>query len=321
MAFARGFSGNVRPPGTKVAPTTSAPTAMVSNVAAPEIEEAGFENTSPSVLLLGESGTGKTEAIASLIRAGRVVAVLDVEAKTQVLTRVAAETGVPLLVIPIAAPVKTGDGGLRRSTPTERYMRLRAFADALASGKYREHKGRAVSILAVDGVMEIAEIYKRHHITNVPRAESTGAKNMLAAYDNIGIEVVDFIKVLREAASSSAAAYGMAPMSVVATCGERWDGESRFVPILPGKQAAQALPYQFESVIRLEVGTDSDGVAVYRYHTTKQEAFYAKAPAGVLEPVIEGRADGKETPKFEEVYGKLLRYYTKAADAAEGGSE
>jgi len=270
----------------------------------PEIQEVSDTDVRASVLLQGDSGTGKTFAIGQLLKAGYNGLIVAVEPKVQAIMRYKPK------VLFLTAPVKT-DGGVRQPTPKEVYDRLQRFRDLLGEGAYREHGGKPLDFIAIDGFLELGEVIYKYWKANKPTASSTGADNSYAMWDNIAEKSVDFFKSLRDAAGVAAGMYGLPPIGVVATIGEQETSDKmgcvRYVPLFPGKKGGTLLPYAFEAVIRLSV-RNVDGEAQYIAHTVGQndpnalEKFYAKCPSGVFESEV-------VNPDFGEMYGKLLASY------------
>lgn len=266
------------------------------------IDEMDPGDSRPSILLVGNSGTGKTEQIARMMRAGKRALVLDVENKAQVLA-----TYRPLR-IKIGEAEKQPDGSIRMTDATARYDRLMRFRDGLREGKYREHNGKPIDFVGIDGLMEIGSVIKTHKMKNVPTSK-TGEANTFRAFDEIGMEIIDFVVACKEAASDASKAFGIPPIGIVATCGEFYkDGELR--PLLPGNQAHLHLKYHFELVLRLDV--EFDGTALrYIAHTVPGEVFtpmparwYAKAPGGLFEPRI-------TDPDLGAIYDKMVENYNR----------
>jgi len=271
---------------------------------APEIVETEPEDVRLSLLAQGDSGTGKTEGIRRLLLAGYNVVVLAIEAKMQRLLALRPQT------VYIDGPVIERVTGTKRPpTIDEKYQRLIAFKEALAEGKYREHKGKPIDIIAGDGVMEVMDIIKAYRLKNIPISKSTGEKNTYAAYDQIGTDGVDFIKACKVAASEVSRQYGMPPVGMYWTCGEEYEpAAGKYVPILPGRIAPRALPYQFEAILRLAVERGADGQPVFVAHTVASEQWVAKSPPGVLDSRIAGPV-GAGAPDMGVIWKQLLDYY------------
>ena len=266
----------------------------------PDIIEGDPADARPSICLTGASGTGKTTQIRNLIRAGFNVLVVSVENKHQALLSERP------LIINLAGPVKEGNS-FRPATVTDKYNRLLAFRDALKEGKYRSHNGRPIDIIATDGAMEMGAVVKGHRMKNV-FVSRTGEVNTFKNFDEMGIDLIDMFAAWREAASDASKVFGIPPVGIVVTCGERLSKEGDFKPILPGNQADLMLPYQFEAVIRLATEVN-DGNLEYVAHTVPGEVAYpvparwtAKCPGNVFDARV-------VNPDLGVMYKKLIEHY------------
>jgi hypothetical protein len=283
--------------GAVVKPNFNAPRAVVNTPptvqAAPEIHEGEPSDMMLSMLVQGDSGTGKTHGIYSLIEAGYNVLVVAVEAKVGRLLSKRPK------VVYIDGPVEDRATGAKRPpTINEKFERLVAFKEALANGKYREHNGRAIDIICGDGIMEVMDVMKAYRLKNMPVAKTTGEQNTFRAYDLIGQDGVDFVKGIKVAASEVCKQYGMEPVGQYWTVGEEYEnGSGRFIPILPGKIAPRALPYQFEVTLRLAVEQGQ-----YLAHTVAGAQWAAKCPPNIFEQTV-------NNPNIGEMWGKLMAYY------------
>ena len=263
----------------------------------PEIYEASSSDAVPTIALVGASGTGKTEQIRRLIRhlksKGETALVVAVESKQQVISALNPK------ILPIQAPGKDG----KSVDVTVKYNRLMTLKNAIRDGRFREDKGVPIGVLCFDGVMEVGDIIKGHHTKNMPTSQSSGEKNTFALYDRVGVDQIDFLAALREAAGDAAKAFGTRPLGMVVTCGEEFrNGEFR--PILPGNMAPIRFPYQFELVLRLAV---EEGVYVAytkpgTVYTPVQGSWNAKAPDIFGDTRI-------VNPDLGEIYEKVLAYY------------
>jgi len=280
-----------------IAPVTSAHTL-------PDIYTANPGDAQPSICLIGASGTGKTEQlkrlIAHLTRRALATIVVAVESKQQIVASLRP------LILPIGAPVRVGTD-VRPATVSEKFNRLIAFRDQLKQGKFRTHDGRAVGALAFDGLMEVGAVVKGHRLATMPTS-ATGQQNTFRAFDEMGTDLIDLMASFREAASDAGIAYGIAPLAVIATCGETLK-DGKYQPILPGNQAPTMLPYQFELILRLATETAEGGGMQYVAHTVPGETGYpvmgrwdAKAPAGLFDAKI-------VDPDLGMIYDKLTAYY------------
>lgn len=289
-----------------VSPANTAAATATQVLGVPDIIEPDGANARPTIAGTGASGTGKTEAILHFLAAGYSVLLLDVESKYQQLMQYANKPK----VIPINAPVENKATGAKRPpSATEKFQRMQAFKDRLGEGKFREVNGRPIDILAVDGAMELAEVYKRHYKANTPVSQE-GAKNTYALYDKLGTDVVDFIGGLKDAASAGMVAYGMPPLGIYVTCGEQFEsdnmGGGNYKLILPGRIAPRQFPFQFEAVFHLATRRGADGSREYVLHTAGDEGiFLAKAPGGFLTPEV--------SPwNMADIYRQLCEYYQQA---------
>jgi hypothetical protein len=269
------------------------------------------------MLFIGDSGTGKTHSMGRIMAKYKTL-LLAVEMKAQGVLKYAP------FIQHVGTPVKSGTAW-RPVTLEEKYERLMRFADAVAAGRFREVDGKKVELIAVDGLMEMGEVFKRHWLSDkkVPR-DRDGAKNTYAAYDIIGSKLMDYCKTLRDAASEAAKLYDQTPVGVLATVGESFETDKfgnngRYVPILPGNVAPRNLPYIFEAIFRLEVSRNDpqsggDGSPKFLVHTVKGENFFAKSPDAGLEPVL-------ENPDMGDIYDKLVAHYRLSPEASGASSE
>jgi hypothetical protein len=242
---------------------------------------------------------------------GLATIVISVESKHQGLT-----PHKPL-ILPIGAPVRQGDA-LRMPTATERYHRLIAFRDELRAGKFREHGGLPVGAIVTDGLTEMGNIVKGYKFDNMPVAGNTGQPNVLRAYGEIGTDLLDLMAALKEAASDAGKSYGMAPITVVATCVETLK-DGKFVPLLPGNIAPDNFAQQFEVVLRLAVESAGPNTTAMQYvaHTMPGEVFLpqtgrwvAKVPAGLFDTKV-------INPNLGEMHEKLTAYYRGESTATD----
>lgn len=269
---------------------------------APMIEPWGDYPARPSLLLIGGSGTGKTDGIARMIDAGFNVVVVAVEDKMATLSQ-----RKPLRVN-ICAPDAT-----TKTLPTHqlRWSRLQAFCDGLRRGEYRAHEGKAIDIIAVDGLMEVSEIIARCMLS------ASSGSDTIKAWGHVAIKTVDFFKDLRDAAGEAAARLGGTPVGVVATCGEgdkkRLNLQGgpavveRNIPLLEGNKALLALPFQFEVIWRLSAGVPFEGAPhEFRVHTVATEEYFAKSPSGLFKPIETGPGGRGNAPDIGAMYRKML---------------
>lgn len=263
----------------------------------------------PSILWIGDSGTGKTHAIERLLRAGKKVLYLDVEGKSQPLKKYKP------IVQSINDPVRMEDGTLRAATFTEKYNRLQEFVKRLGAGYYHKLHGIDIDLVAVDGLMEIGHVYSRHFSRNTP-VSADGSPNAYAKWGQIGDYQIDFYHALRNAASDAGLTYGLRPLGVVATCGEKLVadkfGNRWYEPILPGNIGPDQLPFAFEAIIRLGIEYTEEGPTFLAYTVGQTEPirWFAKTPPGLFEPKV-------INPDAAKMYDTLVTYYTAEVPAKE----
>ena len=283
---------------------------------APEIEPWGDYASLPSLLLIGGSGTGKTDGIAKLIDAGFNVVVVVVEDKMAALS-----TRKPGR-INICAPDPATNA---LPTPQVRWKRLQGFSDKLRAGGYREVGGKQVDLIAIDGLMEVSDLIAQNMLASV------SSDKTIKAWSQVAIKTVDFFKTIRDAAGEAAARLGGKPIGMVATCGEgdkkrvniaAGDGGGTItesnVPLLEGNKAKLALPFQFEVIWRLSAGAIIPGGAhQFHVHTQATSEFFAKSPAGLFEPVESGPGGLGNDPDIGVMYRKMLE--TEGSPYYQGG--
>lgn len=291
------------PPGVK-------PVSAGIGVEFPEIIEVDGAGARPSILAMGVSGTGKTEGIAHLLASGKNVLVGSIESKVQSLMRYGPK------IIFFGSPVENKATGAKAPpTASQIFQRLHMFRDRLGAGEFRDHKDKPFDVIAIDGLMEVGAVIHRHFRDNTPVSKATGEKNTYAMADAIGIETVDFVKGIRDAASSSAQLFGIPPVGIYATCGEfaiepKLGGDVRYKPALYGNVAPNNLPFAFEAVLHLSVDRDEDGRPRYLAHTVSQDPeFFAKAPAA-LEPVVINW-------NMNDIYERIMTSYQGGVSATE----
>ena len=290
---------------SRFARPTPKPTDVRGGCDFPDIENGDPGNTRPALLLIGDSGTGKSFGIRRLLEGNKKILVLDVENKTAEIEAYGPK------VIRIGAPYHEGTT-LRQPTYTEQYRRLQFFAQELRNGKFREHAGETFDILAIDGLMELAEVFRRYHVVeNPPKSEKKDGDDIRAGYGLAGMKTIDFIKDLKNAASVASKLFGFAPMGLVATCGEKkkldkFGNLTCFEPILPGNITPDMLPFQFGAIVRLDVERDEvTNAPSYIAHTVRSDKWFAKVPSGLFEP----KEVMNEEHDMNWIYDTLLNYY------------
>lgn len=275
--------GKTRAPGSGSQMVTGG---IAGNVTLPSITEVDGSSARPSILASGGSGTGKTWGIEQMLRGGKNILIGAVESKIQALMAHNPK------VIFFGAPIEDRATGAKRSpTASEVYQRLQMFKDRLGEGEFREHNGKPFDLIAIDGLMEVGAVIHRHFRENTPISKSTGERNTYAMADEIGVQTVDFVKGIRDAASAASELYGIPPVGVYATCGEfaiepKLGGDVQYKPALYGNVGPRNIPFAFEAVLHLEVDRDDEGRPRYLAHTApNQPVFFAKAPAA-LDPIL-----------------------------------
>jgi len=287
----------------QVMPGLPKKTAGAPEINAPEIEETTDVRCGISLLLQGGSGAGKSYAIARIIQALAAhdlsTLYIDVENKWQEVARFNP------LRIPICKPTIV-DGKPRRSTPVERYARLMAVIDGVAAGQYREHKGKRIGAICIDGLMEAGDL-----IHAKKRAEYTAAKT-LQMWGAVGEATIMLAKDLRDAAGIASDELGIPPVNIVATVGEEVDTKIKdklwYAPLLPGRLSLNRVAYAFNTVFRLTAALTDEG-HMYNVHTCAADAWYAKAPAEMFDPVVKGPGADAGGPDIGEMFMKLVDYY------------
>lgn len=284
-----------------VAKTPGHVTAQASPIG---FEEWKDEGVYPSLLLLGASGSGKTDVAKKLAMAGFTMGIVEIEPKTFGLAKYKP------LKIPLCRPI-----GTRMPTMIERYDRLMRHMDDLRLGGCRVGpKGESIDLLFYDGLTEAADIIHAH---------STGSsmKPDLDAWMATGRRTIDMFRELRDAAGVASESMGLPPVGIVATCGEaspkRLDikGKTTYVdrdvPVLPGNTALVRLPFVFEVIWRLGAGMNDTGGHEWRVHTQLGDTWFAKSPGGLFDTVVTGPGGVDEygvarEPDVGKMYLKLL---------------
>lgn len=284
-------------------------------VAVPPITELGDDvRICPTFLAMGKSGSGKTEGARHLLESGITALVVAVEGKVQRLLAYR-----PLTIF-MGEPLEVG-GQRRRPTFTEMYQRLWAFKDRLGAGEYREHKGRPFEVIIIDGLMEVAKVFARHHKSAVPVSKSTGERNTYAMAESIGNEVLDFVDALRDAASVMSQMLSIAPVGIYTTCGIKAEKNklgdvTGWKPSIYGNIAPDNLPYQFETILHLYRQKDAEsGEVVYCMDTVgdDEQGLLAKVPSGLFPPVVMGW-------NMAEVYRRVMEDYAVRRGSGDAGA-
>jgi hypothetical protein len=148
------------------------------------------------------------------------------------------------------------------------------------ANRMREH---AWSI-AIDSVTEVAE--------TILQKLKTGARDPRQAYGEMADRIIGMVKNFRDLAGFH--------VYISAKLTYDKDGESngmKFQPLMPGKQSGPALPYLFDEVFRLGIGTHND--KKYRFlQTGNDQQYVAKDRSGAL--------DLFEPPDLTHVINKIL---------------
>ena len=267
----------------------------------------GLGGACASVLLSGGSGTGKSYAIERLASTLNIIYVA-VEPKFQQIRKY------DPLIIQICKPVEVAR---KKRLPTwqEKWDRLLKFKNAIAEGMFREWKGDSIDVICIEGLMEIGEIIHRVKKATYSRQSS------FIMWEEIGLETIDYVKALRDAAGVVAPALGFKPIPVIITVGEKAKEKNDmpwFEYKLPGNMAADSVPYAFEQIIRLDSRTDTGGGKEFVFHCQKGDAFFAKMPEGFPSAVVGQGVKTDGQPDFLKVYRQLERYYAgEEIDTAE----
>lgn len=309
-----------KPGATAGAPATSTRAAQPARDPMEGIDiiqaEPGYAK--PSILVMGDSKTGKTHALKMILRRlsmrNERGLVLGIENKWQALS-----TYGPKVVF-ITKPVVDG-GRSRPPTASEMYDRLWRVVDALAIGALQRHQGEHCTALLGDGLMEVCAIVERHVKATKP-VSSTGEKNSYALWDMIGAKSIDFFKSMRDAASEGTRVYGAHPLAVVMTCGATLKAESAlatptWTALLPGNIGKQALPFQFEVILHLFKQPGGDGEPIFTVATSSGEDYIASTPQidGIPARIVGTRAE-HNLPDVGEVFDRLLLHYATVGDEA-----
>lgn len=287
-------------------------------VAAPKIGEWPDVPLLPSALMIGPSGGGKTNVAAQLMAAGFHVCLVPIEDKHASLAKYK-----PLRV-QIPDPVTDAAGKpVRLPTPQEKMGRVRAFTDALRRGEYREHNGKTVDLLFVDGLMELAALIALERKARYSAMSGGGKAKTIVMWDEIARATMDAMWAMRDAAGMASALLGLKPLGVVTTCGIAdkkrvvMQGETSTteiehdMPLLQGNEAKMQLPFQWEIIWRLDTGYEG-GQHVFRVHTVAGEGGApGKSPAGIFDKMVTGPGglddDGKfNAPDCGAMYRRLL---------------
>ncbi len=302
-AGAASLQGGVRPqprvlgvpssagvPGVPGHPAGAAPrpmaTGTVEPVEAPAIEpfpEAGFY---PSVLVVGPSGHGKSEFVASLIDAGFNVLVVLAEPKGATYVRRKPD------IVQVAR---------HEWSYAERYDRTMRFADDLKAGKYRvspptsRFAGRPYDAIALDGLTEIGDYAeaKFEHMRAAARMKGAGG-SMFDYYILIGNKLINLFRIIRDAAGIAAAEAGQPPIVVMATCVERLGkiGEGvnqrvEWMPQLPGQMAGANIERHFETILNCENAFNQQGQFEFCIWTQARPGRMGKSPP-IFQPCEHG---------------------------------
>lgn len=271
---------------------------------APQIEEWGDVELMPSLILIGKTGTGKTDAIGKLCEAGFNLAVLTVEDK-----RASLQRWKPL-ILDVNKIVGVDATSARLPTGAEKFQRLQSFQDDLRRGAHREYGSKTIDILAVDSLSEIADVMYAHLCTKYSSSDT------LKMWMEIGTRTIDFFKGIRDAAGYAAAKLGSRPMGMVATVLEadlkKIDSKAggysilKNQVVLQGNMAVPKMVPAFEIAWRLSAGTELNGEHAFRVHTQKTDEFDAKSPPGIFETTVVGPGGIGNAPDVGEMYRELL---------------
>lgn len=253
----------------------------------------------PSLLVTGDTGTGKTDAIAKLADVGFKVGVLVVEDKTASLARQRGN----MKRIDVNQIVEVG-GKRRPPTATERYARLQQFVEQLRAGAFT-----GVDIIATDGMTEVSDIIEG---ATAPKFTSQEAMKM---WRKVAKDTVAFFKALRDAAGEASARYGVPPVGIVATCAQADKVKMNVkagteevranVFLMQGNEAKLRMPFAFEVMWHLKAKG-----GVFEIHTVSDDdehgEWKAKSPGGLFSNVETGPGGIDGDPHVGRMYKKLL---------------
>lgn len=123
--------------------------------------------------------------------------------------------------------------------------------------------------VAIDSISEIAEV--------ILTAEKANAKDPRQAYGAMQEAVAGMVRAFRDIPSKH--------IYVTAKLDKSADemGKVSYAPSMPGKNAGQALPYQFDGVYALRIEKDAEGNNVHGLMTQSDGLWQAKDRSGKLD--------------------------------------
>lgn len=165
---------------------------------------------------------------------------------------------------------------------------VNSIADVRAMYRWATESPEAKNFdtICLDSLTEIAE--------KLLNAAKKNTKDPRQAYGVLLEEMTDLTRAFRDIQGHHI--YFSAKQEFVK---DEVTGVTSYGPAMPGNKMGQQLPYFFDEVFCLRMGTTPDG-APYRYLQTAPDFQYtAKDRSGVLDPV--------EPPNLNHVFGKMLQ--------------
>lgn len=141
-----------------------------------------------------------------------------------------------------------------------------------------------VASISLDSITEVAEVI-------LSKLKMTKA-DPRQAYGEMADRILGMVKNFRDLAG-----YNVYVSSKMAYDKDESTGGMKFQPMMPGKQTGPQLPYLFDEVYRLDVGTN--GAKKYRFLQTDGDLQYvAKDRSGAL--------DQLEPPDLTHIFNKII---------------
>jgi len=199
----------------------------------------GLASNGVKILAYGESGAGKTTAVATL------PSPLVLSAEAGLLSLAGKE--IPYIEIDSMAMLH------------DAYRFIASDADAMKS----------IESIAIDSISEIAEI--------VLSAEMKNTKDPRQAYGAMIDQMGDVVRAFRDLPGRH--------VYMTAKCEKQQDdlGKLLYSPSMPGKKAAQALPYFFDEVLAIHIHKDAEGTTHRMFMTGSDGLWLAKDRSGKLD--------------------------------------